>query len=1181
MQEVETLAAEPSDNAQDTTVPLTPQAVEPPRVDDPSIPEGVDPAFLAALPEEIRQEVIRDHLRQQRAQRIAEAQPLPPLLKQPTQQGQVKLLKGTSHAAAAQPAPVETDPEDVLDQEFLAALPPELQEEVLAQHEQRIAQRNRPQAAAAAEPAAVDVASVFESLPPGLRAQVLADADDSVIQILPPHLLAEANRLRANLEQQQVFRFARMLGRPITVGRTMNNARTLQQQMPGGASAAGSNEERGVQIFDRESIVTLLMLYFLDHEKFSLMRLQKLLKPLCLHSGTCDYIIWCLVSMLDVLNNDTGEDDILESTNTALNQPEKTIRLLPDSVRVHQLVKSNVCLRILDTLVFLARNFPHHFLPNKIRMPSVSTKRWDPVPEIKHFWEVVKSVNKKTNAEEHKPSAKALSQIRDIIPGSLEQSALAFLLHYSGTSLVKSNAPLMDKSMRILQIVAQSIPSNCQAISEGSMKWLNTCLQELSKLILDNCLEEGLKDGRLFLNEILRTMPSQRPAVFTMLYTTVKDQGMKLQEEIKTLLDELAQLKIKKLALVGETTTKGRDGPPASNLKAFTSRNSQPKKFLKSLETISFLRNQLKLAEKRKRAAVAAVPPPAVAPTTPATTTASANSAPEANPAVAAQASEAPAVATDPTPDAASTAMDTAPAASTEVDPNPSLGATPDQPQTSGTAAQGPDVPKVEEEQPKGPTEAELSEERNLQDMLESLDPLWKLLSTCLEEMSALLDSHAVLSLQHAAEAFFLAHSFSINQKEGGGIPDGLDTNAQPSTSTTTAVPYTGGLGAGRLDVNKYTQNMFHFAEKHRTVLNQILRGNTNNLMEDSAFAILTHFPKLLDFDVKRKYFYKEIRKLDDRSRHEDVAIRIRRDHFFSDSYRELFRIKNSEWKARFYIIFEGEEGQDAGGLLREWYSIITREAFNPGYALFQTAPGDKVTYMISKQSYVNTDHLTTSSLLGEYQDIESEDPSYFKSLEFLLNNPIEDLGTELTFSVEVDEFGVQSMRDLKENGSNLLVTDANKEEYVQLVCQMKMTSSIRKQLDAFLEGFYQIIPKKLISIFNEQELELLVSELHSLFTPNPMVLASPALFEQEDLAKFLQFVTGTSKVPLQGFSHLEGMNGVQKFTIHMDSRSSDRLPSAHTCFNQLDLPQYESYEQLKKMVLLAIRECSEGFAFA
>lgn len=49
--------------------------------------------------------------------------------------------------------------------------------------------------------------------------------------------------------------------------------------------------------------------------------------------------------------------------------------------------------------------------------------------------------------------------------------------------------------------------------------------------------------------------------------------------------------------------------------------------------------------------------------------------------------------------------------------------------------------------------------------------------------------------------------------------------------------------------------------DKHRSVLNQILRGNTQNL-DSSAFAILTHFPKLLDFDVKRKYFYKELKKV-------------------------------------------------------------------------------------------------------------------------------------------------------------------------------------------------------------------------------------------------------------------------------------------------------------------------------
>ena len=47
------------------------------------------------------------------------------------------------------------------------------------------------------------------------------------------------------------------------------------------------------------------------------------------------------------------------------------------------------------------------------------------------------------------------------------------------------------------------------------------------------------------------------------------------------------------------------------------------------------------------------------------------------------------------------------------------------------------------------------------------------------------------------------------------------------------------------------------------------------------------------------------------------------------------------------------------------------------------------------------------------------------------------------------------------------------------------------------------------------------------------------------------------------------------------DDRSTDRLPSAHTCFNQLDLPAYETYDKLRTYLLKAVQECSEGFGFA
>lgn len=80
---------------------------------------------------------------------------------------------------------------------------------------------------------------------------------------------------------------------------------------------------------------------------------------------------------------------------------------------------------------------------------------------------------------------------------------------------------------------------------------------------------------------------------------------------------------------------------------------------------------------------------------------------------------------------------------------------------------------------------------------------------------------------------------------------------------------------------------------------------------------------------------------------------------------------------------------------------------------------------------------------------------------------------------------------------------------------------------------------------------------------------------------KLVQFVTGTGKIPVGGFSELVGMSGPQKFNIHKDRNGAHRLPQAHTCFNQLDLPEYESYDQLREAVLRAINEGAEGFGFA
>lgn len=65
------------------------------------------------------------------------------------------------------------------------------------------------------------------------------------------------------------------------------------------------------------------------------------------------------------------------------------------------------------------------------------------------------------------------------------------------------------------------------------------------------------------------------------------------------------------------------------------------------------------------------------------------------------------------------------------------------------------------------------------------------------------------------------------------------------------------------------------------------------------------------------------------------------------------------------FVPSSGEEGQDAGGLLREWYLIISREIFNPNYALFLTSPGDRVTYTINPASHCNSNHLSYFKFVG------------------------------------------------------------------------------------------------------------------------------------------------------------------------------------------------------------------------
>lgn len=295
------------------------------------------------------------------------------------------------------------------------------------------------------------------------------------------------------------------------------------------------------------------------------------------------------------------------------------------------------------------------------------------------------------------------------------------------------------------------------------------------------------------------------------------------------------------------------------------------------------------------------------------------------------------------------------------------------------------------------------------------------------------------------------------------------------------------------------------FAEKHRGLLNDLVRQNPALL--HGTFKVLLKYPRVLDFDNKRAWFRHQLQKLKDtRGYYGGVRLRINRAKVFEDSYRIMSGRTPEELRGRMTVQFQGEEGIDAGGLTREWYDILAKEVFNADYALFINTAQDNSTFQPNRFSYYNPNHLDYFKFVGRVigkaildgyflpchftrsfykhilgitvqpSDMEAIDPEYYKNLRWILENDPTPL--DLTFSSEVDEFGKMRVVDLKEDGKNIAVTNENKHEYVQLVTEMRMTTSIKSQIDAFLGGFHDLIPQDLISVFNEMELELLISGL-------------------------------------------------------------------------------------------------------
>jgi E3 ubiquitin-protein ligase HUWE1 len=120
-----------------------------------------------------------------------------------------------------------------------------------------------------------------------------------------------------------------------------------------------------------------------------------------------------------------------------------------------------------------------------------------------------------------------------------------------------------------------------------------------------------------------------------------------------------------------------------------------------------------------------------------------------------------------------------------------------------------------------------------------------------------------------------------------------------------------------------------------------------------------------LKFENKRKYFFTQLKKKSEHhSGRRSLNLQIRRHQVFEDSFNQLRMRSAEEMRSRLQVNFYGEEGVDAGGLSREWYTILSREIFDPNYVLF-TATADGATFQPNPLSMINTNHLDYFKFIG------------------------------------------------------------------------------------------------------------------------------------------------------------------------------------------------------------------------
>ena len=253
-----------------------------------------------------------------------------------------------------------------------------------------------------------------------------------------------------------------------------------------------------------------------------------------------------------------------------------------------------------------------------------------------------------------------------------------------------------------------------------------------------------------------------------------------------------------------------------------------------------------------------------------------------------------------------------------------------------------------------------------------------------------------------------------------------------------------------------------------------------------------------MSFDIKLQWFRFNLEKLRINWQNGSDVIRVHKDNILLTTLASI-NLVNMHKEVKIEI--HGEKVNDAGGLLREWMYLIMKEIVVPDSGMFVRAQTDEITYKINSSADVDEHVLNCFHLLGIVigkaiferipinaffdrtlikqlcnkevclDDIYYYDKEYYTSWNYLMQNDI-DTNLLMEYFVVYDK---NQYVDLKENGSQVLIANSNKKEYVDLCKHYFCTQSIFMFIKSIKMGLYKVVPPALLEVFEINEIETIL----------------------------------------------------------------------------------------------------------